>query len=136
MRRGGDTWEPRSWRSHAGLPEVADLFLAHYIPDTPPRNLCFLGTEGQWALAATANGGRELEDYPDVRCQEQFRHLWEVDRNPKRAVPGERGEPGGAGGGAWGRIVGNCQPNGASGARIGGAVAAKRAGFGVGTIGQ
>ncbi len=46
------------------------------------------------------------------------------------------GKPGGARGGAWGRIVGNWQPNGASGEGIGGAVAAKMAGFGVGTIGQ
>ncbi len=59
-----------------------------------------------------------------------------MDRNSKRAVSGERGEARWGAGASMGRIVGNCQPNGASGVGIGGAVAAKRAGFVVGTIGR
>ncbi len=57
-----------------------------------------------------------------------------VDRNSKRAVSGEWGESRWSAGASMGWIVGNCQPNGASRGGIGGAVAAKRAGFGVGTI--
>ncbi len=53
---------------------------------------------------------------------------------------GQFRESGGKRGGSRGRtvgwIVGNCLPNGVSGAGIGGAVAAKKAGFGVGTIRQ
>ncbi len=57
-----------------------------------------------------------------------------VDRNSKRAVSGVRGEARWSAGASMGWIVGNCPPNGASGAGFGGAVAAKKAGFGVGTI--
>ncbi len=57
-----------------------------------------------------------------------------VDRNSKRAVSVERGEARWGAGANIGWIVGNCQPNGASGAGSGGAVAAKRAGFGIGTM--
>ncbi len=57
-----------------------------------------------------------------------------VDRNSKRAVSEEQGEARWGAGASMGWIVGNCQPNGASEAGIDGAVAAKRAGFGFGTI--
>ncbi len=84
-----------------------------------------------WGYSEISAEERSGSGYLDYRL-----NLNEVDRNSKRAVSGEWGKSRYSAGASMGRIVGNCQPNGASWAGIGGAVAARRAGFGVGTIRQ